>query len=216
MRDRPLCRTCECYDTSPPSDARRPAADAAAYEYSFWMNFAIVCSWMFDVPSYIAPCVHVSTCSHTVPCRTHDLRVPPELLDPRLAREADAAGPLDRAAGHALRALARVQLRGRGLARERQAGVLAARGVVREQAGRVDVDGRARELVLHALERADGLAELLALVRVRHGLGERALREPDHLRRDADAPCTPRVSAQPEGARRARAAPSFRISIAIL
>lgn len=25
------------------------------YEYSFWTNFAIVCSWMLDVPSYIAP-----------------------------------------------------------------------------------------------------------------------------------------------------------------
>jgi hypothetical protein len=42
--------------------------------------------------------------------------------------------------------------------------------------------------VLHRLERADRLPELLALVRVRHCPRERALRKADHLRRDANAP----------------------------
>ena len=71
--------------------------------------------------------------------------------------------------------------------RERLALVLAARGVVRQQARGLDLDGGLRDLVLHALEGADGLAELRALVRVRDRELESALREADHLSGDTDA-----------------------------
>ena len=71
---------------------------------------------------------------------------------------------------------------------ERLAGVAQARGVVDEQPRRFQLGGRVRELELHALKVGDRLAELLPLLRVRDGVIERALREADHLRADADAP----------------------------
>ena len=54
-------------------------------------------------------------------------------------------------------------------------------------------DGRARELILHGLELGDRLAELLPLLDVRDGVIERALRQADHLRADADAPFVQRL-----------------------
>jgi hypothetical protein len=55
------------------------------------------------------------------------------------------------------------------------------------QARRIDgTSGRTRKLEAHALELADRLAKLLAVVRVADGLVERALGETDHLSGDAD------------------------------
>src|SRR5262249_41591817 len=52
----------------------------------------------------------------------------------------------------------------------------------------VELGGGAGQLMLHRLELADRLAELFALARVLDRVVERALRESEHLRADADAP----------------------------
>ena len=97
------------------------------------------------------------------------------------------------AAGRALGDLAREQLGHGGLLHEGLAGHLEARRVVRERAHGLDLGGRLRDLVLHALEVGDARAELLAL----EGVGDRevhgALRDAEHLRRDADAALVQRL-----------------------
>ena len=55
------------------------------------------------------------------------------------------------------------------------------------QARRFELRRRLRELELDALELARALAELLALLHVCERGVERALRDADHLRADADA-----------------------------
>ena len=118
---------------------------------------------------------------------THDLGIPPVLLDPGLPRETDAARPLDRRAADFLRDLARDQLRDRGLARERLALLLPPRRVVGEQPCRLDLARCACLLEGEALERPNCLPKLLALEGVRHCLLESTLCEAEHLRGDTDA-----------------------------
>ena len=66
-------------------------------------------------------------------------------------------------------------------------------GVVDQQPRGFDLGGGPRELELHALELGDRLAELLALPGVAHRVIERRLRQPDHLRADADPPFIERL-----------------------
>ena len=88
---------------------------------------------------------------------------------------------------HALGDFRREDLADRRFGEERLAGVAQARRVVDGEPRGFDVDRRARELVLHGLELGDRLAELLPLLRVLDGVIERAARQADHLRADADA-----------------------------
>ena len=59
--------------------------------------------------------------------------------------------------------------------------------------GRFDFHRGARDLELHALKVGDGLAELLAFLRVRDRVLQRAARQTDHLRADADAALVERL-----------------------
>ena len=95
---------------------------------------------------------------------------------------------LERRVRDAVRELARVELRHRGLARERPALVLQPRRLVDERAPGLDLGRHVRELELDRLERRDRLAELLALLRVREREVVGALREADAHRGDRDPP----------------------------
>lgn len=145
---------------------------------------------------------------------TYNLRIPPILLNPRLPRKAHTSRPLNRLTRHPLRHDTRPILRHRRLLREALPLFLAAGRIVGEESSGLDVDGGAGNLEGHALEGADGLAELLALIGVGDGFVEGALGETDHLGGDADAAfvedfdgnlcvCTQRVVCQ-QGAKRSR------------
>eukprot|EP00331_Platyophrya_macrostoma_P006894 CAMPEP_0176433120 /NCGR_PEP_ID=MMETSP0127-20121128/15816_1 /TAXON_ID=938130 /ORGANISM="Platyophrya macrostoma, Strain WH" /LENGTH=447 /DNA_ID=CAMNT_0017815453 /DNA_START=418 /DNA_END=1758 /DNA_ORIENTATION=+ len=116
-----------------------------------------------------------------------DLRVAVEALHVVVLREPNAAHPLDALARRALRHLRREQLGHRSVLHERLAVVLLAGRVVDHQPRGVDLHRRLRVLELHPLEVADRRVELLALEQVRHRRVHRALRNPHHLRRNADA-----------------------------
>lgn len=118
-----------------------------------------------------------------------DFGVAPELLDARLARETNTTTPLDRLAADLLRNDTRVPLGHCCFLGEREPSLLAACSIVCEQAGSLDLGGGCGNRVLHRLEGADGLAKLLALVRVGNGLVKGALREAEHLSGDADTAC---------------------------
>src|SRR2546423_8944265 len=117
-----------------------------------------------------------------------DLGVAPELLDGVVLDEAVAAVEFNRTRGDSFRDARRVELRHRGLLDEGESGVLHARGVVDQKARGLDVGRHLRELELDGLELVDRAPELRALRRVRERVFERAARESDHLRADADAP----------------------------
>ena len=72
-------------------------------------------------------------------------------------------------------------------------GVAQPGGVVDQQARRFHLRRHLRQFELHALEFADGLAELLALPGVGDGVLQRAARQADHLRADRDAPLVQRL-----------------------
>ena len=93
-----------------------------------------------------------------------NLAIAEHLLRDPLPHEAHSAHPLDRLARDSARDLRRVQLRHGGIADKVQAGFLFARGVVDEGAGGADLRVGLRQLVLHALEGADELIELGAVV----------------------------------------------------
>ena len=116
-----------------------------------------------------------------------------ELLDGVVLHESVSAKQVDREGRHAFGDLGREQLAHRGLAQERQARVTKTCGVVDEEPRRLEVGCHARELELHALEISDGAAELPALFGVANGVIQRALRQADHLRADADAPFVERL-----------------------
>src|SRR6266545_7507708 len=86
-----------------------------------------------------------------------------------------------------MRELTRVELRHRRGLCEASALILLPRRAVDEQSRSLDLRRHVDELLLHGLEGADRLAELLALLRV--GVGEvvAALREADAHRGDRDA-----------------------------
>lgn len=92
-----------------------------------------------------------------------DLAIAKHLLRNPLPHEAHPAHPLDRLPADPARHLRRIQLRHRGVAHKILAGFLLARRVVDERAGGADLRVGLRELVLHALELADQLAELFAV-----------------------------------------------------
>ena len=106
-----------------------------------------------------------------------DLRVAVELLDRVLLDEAVAAEQVHGERRDALCDLRRQDLADRRFGEERLAGVAQARGVVDRQPRRLDLDGRARDLVLDGLELGDRLAELLPLLDVARS-SRRARRAP--------------------------------------
>src|SRR4051812_48340985 len=131
-----------------------------------------------------------------------DLGVAVVALGRKLLRVAVAAEHLDRLAGPVPRDPAREQLRLRPLDRVRPARLLQPRRPPDQGAGRLDLGLHVRELLLDRLERADRTAERLALPGVRRRDVERGLRDPDRLRRDADAPGVERAQRDPHpGAR---------------
>src|SRR5262249_19766595 len=116
-----------------------------------------------------------------------------QLLDRILPDEAVAAVEVDRERRDPLRGFRRIDLAHRGFREERLSRVPEPRAVVDEQTRRLEIGRGARELVLHRLEVRDRFPELLALLRVAERVVERALRQPDHLRADADAPLVQRL-----------------------
>src|SRR3954452_6406260 len=94
---------------------------------------------------------------------------------------------LQRPVRRAVRELTRVELRHRSGLAEIAALILLPRGFPDEVARRLDLGRHVDELLLYRLELRDGLAELLALLRVRVREVVRALREPDTHRGDGDA-----------------------------
>ena len=141
-----------------------------------------------------------------------DLGVPVQLLHRIILGDPHAAVHFDGLRRHLLGDLRTVILRHGRLRQERQPGVAQARGVVHQQARRLHFHRHLRQFELHALEFADGLAELLALAwrRPRRGPARRApgrssarrwrcaLRSASRWR--SCSPCPPRPS-------RSRAAP---------
>src|SRR5215475_4132112 len=115
-----------------------------------------------------------------------DLLVAVEPRDRRLLDESVPAVDLQRLVHDAVRQLAGVELRHRGLLREVAALVLEPRGLVDEVPSRLDLDGHVRELELDRLKARDRLPELLALLRVAEREVVRALREADAHRRHRD------------------------------
>lgn len=65
--------------------------------------------------------------------------------------------------------------------------LLEPRSVVRQQACRLNLDGRLGKVVAHLLKVTNVLAELLSLVGVGDGVVERALGDTDHLGGDTDS-----------------------------
>src|SRR3990172_1579873 len=115
-----------------------------------------------------------------------ELRVPEHPLDRVVRDVAVPAVNLDRLVRYEGGHLARVQLRHGGLLLEREATVLAPRGVPDERPRRVDPHRHVRDHELDRLVVRDRLAELDAILRVRDGGLEGALRNPDRHRADAD------------------------------
>src|SRR5919109_3312527 len=121
-----------------------------------------------------------------------DLRVAVVALDRELLRVPVAAEDLDRLAGLPPRRLRGEELRLRALLAVRPALLLQPRRPIDEQPRRVDLGRHVRELPLDGLEVADPLAELPPLERVAAGDVVGGLRDPERLRRDADAPAVER------------------------
>ena len=122
-----------------------------------------------------------------------DLDVAVELLHRIVPGNAHAAEHLDGLRSHLFRDFRRVILGHGGLGDERHAGIPQARGVIDQQARRLQFRGHDGQVPLHHLELRDGLAELLALPGVSGGMFQRAARQADHLRADADAALVERL-----------------------
>ena len=115
-----------------------------------------------------------------------DLRVAVEAAHRILLHVAVAAVDLDRLLGAADRQAPRLELRLRRRQREVAARVLLHRRLVNEQPRRLDLGRHVGELGLDRLEARDRPAERVALAGVRERLVQRALREADAHRGDAD------------------------------
>src|SRR5208337_4575971 len=116
-----------------------------------------------------------------------DLRVAEELLHRIVLGEAVAAVNLQRQRRHSLGNLRAEELGHGRFLYEVHAGVFHAGAVVEQHARGFDLGGHLRDLKLNALELGDGLAKLLALLRILHREFPRTTRQADHLRTDADA-----------------------------
>ena len=131
---------------------------------------------------------------------------------PGILHEAVAAEQIDGQRCDALGDLGRQDLADRGLGEERQAGVAQARRVVDGEPRGLDVDGGARELVLHGLELRDRLcrtARARGCTRWRDRARPRA--RPEHLGADADPSFVERLDRDLVAladARRARSPPA--------
>src|ERR1019366_3334497 len=86
-----------------------------------------------------------------------------------------------------------LELRDRGLPRERQAVLFQARRVVDGEARALELHVHAGELVLNGLELRERLAELPAFLHVLRRVVERVARNTDHLRADPDAALVQRI-----------------------
>src|SRR3989442_4110441 len=115
-----------------------------------------------------------------------ELDVAEEFLGRIIFDETVAAVYLDAVLGGPHGDLARVQLGHRGLERRPLPLVFERSGTVRQQARRLDPGCILDELRADALERPDGLAELLPHERIVARRLVRALREPDRERRNAN------------------------------
>lgn len=93
-----------------------------------------------------------------------DFAITEHLLGDAFADEAHTAHPLDGRSGHAAGDLRRIQLRHGGVLDEVLPGLLLPGSVVDESARGGDLGIGLRELVLHALESTDELAELATVV----------------------------------------------------
>lgn len=117
-----------------------------------------------------------------------NLAVTPVLLSQTLAHETHATHPLNGETAHPASDLGGVELGHGGVLDEVLAGLLLAGGVVDEGASGGDLGVGLGDLVLHALELADELAELAAVVEdVLDGVLKGAEGEARHLGGDADA-----------------------------
>ena len=117
-----------------------------------------------------------------------NLTIPPILLRQPFPHKPHATHPLDRAPAYPTRHLTRKQLRHGRITDELLPGLLLPCRVKDEGAGGADLGPGLGELVLHALELADQLAELAPVVpHVPRCVLPRPEREARHLRRDADA-----------------------------
>jgi hypothetical protein len=114
-----------------------------------------------------------------------DLLVAVEPRDRELVHEAVAAVDLERRSSRAVRQLARVELRHRGLAREVAALVLQPRGAVDERAAGLDLRRHVASLNCTAWNARSACRTARAPARTRTR-GRSALREPDAHRRDRD------------------------------
>ena len=109
------------------------------------------------------------------------------LLGRVVLHEPVAAVNLHAVVGRLDRDLARIELRHRRFERRPPAAILQIRRAIGQQARRFDARRVVGELPLNRLERADRLAERLALLRVAERRLVGALRQADRQRRDADA-----------------------------
>ena len=116
-----------------------------------------------------------------------DARVAVQALDLVFAAEAVAAEDLHRLVGAEVRGLAREQLGHRALGAGGLTLGAQRRGLPHHQARRLDPAAHVGDLELDRLEVGDGLAERDALVGVADREIQRALRDAERLRRDADA-----------------------------
>src|SRR5262245_38143559 len=122
-----------------------------------------------------------------------DFRVAEEFLDRIIFHVAVAAVEIHGQRGDFFGDFRSEEFGHRRLLDEWQFGVFQPGGVVNHQPRGFDLCGHFGYLKLHALEFADRLAELFALLRVGQRRFIGALRQPDHLRADADAPFVQRL-----------------------
>src|SRR5262245_18290923 len=127
-----------------------------------------------------------------------DLLVAVQARDRSLLHVAEAAVDLERGVRDAVRELARVELRHRGLSGERASLILEPRSLVDEGAPGLDLRRHVAEPEADRRECGDRLAELLALPCVRECDVVGALGEPDPHRRDRDAPAVEDLEELPE------------------
>src|SRR5579863_445397 len=120
--------------------------------------------------------------------------VAPVLFDGIVLGESVAAVDFNRQRGYAFGHLRGEKLGHGRFFHEIHSRILHARRVVYHEPRRLDLGGHLCDLKLDALEFADGLAELFALLRVLAGKFPRAAGQADHLGADADAAFVQRLN----------------------
>src|SRR5215467_2989598 len=122
-----------------------------------------------------------------------NLGIAVELFDRVIFRDSHPAEHLNGLRSHFFSDLRTVILCHGGFSHKRQPGIAHAGGIVDQKARGFDFGGHFRQLELHALKVADGLAELLALAGVGDGVVERTTRQTNHLGADGDAALVERL-----------------------